>query len=79
MNRVDFNRRDNVEAGLLEAEAEAAGAGEKVYPNRSAHWLSIFVPSWIVDRKSTYFGVGIILRERHGIIPMDVSIAETGQ
>ena len=39
MDRVDFYRRDNIEAGLFKAEAEAARTGEKVYPNRSVHVL----------------------------------------
>ena len=33
MHRVDLGRRGDVEAGLLEAEAKAAGAGEQVDPD----------------------------------------------
>ena len=35
MHRVDLDRRSDVEAGLLEAEAKAAGAGEQVDPDGS--------------------------------------------
>jgi hypothetical protein len=62
VDRVDFNRRDNIESGLLEPEAHTADARKQVNSDRTkvrrplAAWrschreiLAIFLPE--VDRE----------------------------